>query len=87
MLRRRFAERPRINGAPDALALLVGSIVENQTALVETLSAQVQQAEDAVLAGHAPPSSRELLETRRRLALVHRMVDGMNRVFLSLIHI
>lgn len=84
VLRRRFAERPRVNGAPDALALLVGAIVENQTALVETLSAQVQKAEDAVLAGHAPPSSRELLETRRRLALVHRMVDGMNRVFLRL---
>jgi len=33
---------------------------------------------------HPPPTSRALLEIRRRLAIIHRMIDGMQRVFLRL---
>jgi len=45
---------------------------------------EVQKAEDAWLAGHEAPGSRQLLDIRRRLALLHRMLDGALRVFLRL---
>ena len=84
ILRRRLHDRGRIDGAARALDLLVGAIIENVDGFVRVLTAEVQKAEDAWLAGHNSPSSRQLLDIRRRLALLHRLLDGMQRVFLRL---
>ena len=84
VLRDRFAEELFIDSAQRALDVLVSAIVANQAALVTQLSARVQKAEDAVLAGKAPPSARDLLELRRRLSIIHRMMDGTKRVLMRL---
>ena len=84
VLRERFAERIVIDSAQRALEVLVSAIVANQAALITQLSARVQKAEDAVLAGKAPPPARDLLELRRRLSIIHRMMDGTKRVLLRL---
>jgi zinc transporter len=84
ILRRRLHEGAPVNGPERALDHLCSAIIENQSQLVASLSNQVQKAEDAVLAGLPPPSSRTLLEIRRRLAIIHRMIDGTQRVFLRL---
>jgi len=84
VLRERFAERIVIDSAQRALEVLVSAIVANQSALVVQLAARVQKAEDAVLAGKAPPSARDLLELRRRFSIIHRMMDGTKRVLMRL---
>jgi zinc transporter len=84
ILRRRLREGAPITGPERALDHLCSAIIENQTQLVVALSNQVQKAEDAVLAGQPAPSSRALLDIRRRLAIIHRMIDGTQRVFLRL---
>ena len=84
ILRRRLHERGRIEGAERALDLLVGAIIENIDGFGRELSTEVQKVEDAWLAGHDGPLSRQLVDIRRRLALQHRLLDGMQRVFLRL---
>lgn len=79
-VRRKLTGGSPIDGPADALDLLVGVIAENAAAISHTLSVQVQTAEDALLDGREPPTTREMIAVRRRLAQLHRMVDGMRRV-------
>ena len=53
------------------------AVPENRSALER----EVQAAEDAFLDGHHTPTSRELITLRRRLAQIHRLLDGMRSVF------
>ncbi|WP_088185408.1 CorA family divalent cation transporter [Sphingobium sp. Z007] len=71
-------------GAAQALELLVGAITDNIAEISRTLSADVQRAEDAFLDGHHPPTARDLIGIRRRLAQLHRLLAGMRSVFLRL---
>ncbi|HKY81670.1 MAG TPA: transporter [Sphingobium sp.] len=64
-----------------ALELLVDSIADNIADISRTLSLDVQRAEDAFLEGHHPPSARDLIGIRRRLAQLHRLLSGMRGVF------
>jgi zinc transporter len=79
-VRRKLTGGARVETPADALDLLVSVIAENAAAIGQALSAQVQAAEDALLDGRAPPTTREMIAVRRRLAQLHRMVDGMRRV-------
>lgn len=79
--RRLTAEGARVDGPAPALDLLVSAISQNIDVVIRDLSADVQASEDAFLEGHHPPTSRQLLVIRRRLAQLHRLLDGMQRVF------
>jgi Mg2+ and Co2+ transporter CorA len=68
-------------GPAQALELLVGAISENIADISRTLSADVQRAEDSFLDGHHPPTARDLIGIRRRLAQLHRLLAGMSGVF------
>ncbi|HEX7822931.1 MAG TPA: CorA family divalent cation transporter [Sphingobium sp.] len=81
IVQRRVRDGARVDGPAPALDLLVGAITQNIDSVIRTLSSDVQVAEDAFLDGHHPPTSRQLLDIRRRLAQLHRMLDGMQRVF------
>lgn len=82
ILRSRISDGARVNGAASALDLLVGALAQNIDMVIRDLSAEMQAAEDAFLEGHHhPPTSRQLLHIRRRLAQIHRMLDGAQRVF------
>lgn len=79
---RQRLERSAANtGPPQALDLLVGAIAENIADISRRLSADVQRAEDAFLDGHHPPTARDLIGIRRRLAQLHRLLAGMRGVF------
>ena len=84
MIWRRIRDRVRIEGPARALDLLVGAISDNVAGFVAEMSNAVQKAEDAYLAGHPAPTGRQLLEIRRRLSLLHGILDGMQRVFFRL---
>jgi zinc transporter len=79
--KRRLKDGAKIDGPAAALDLLVGAIISNIDRVMRRLTADVQAAEDAFLEGHHPPTSRQLLDIRRRLAQLHRMLDGAQRVF------
>lgn len=81
IVKRRLTDGAPIDGPAPALDLLVGAIIQNIDLVIRNLSNDVQIAEDAFLEGHHPPSSRQLLDIRRRIAQLHRMLDGMQRVF------
>ncbi|HEX7856146.1 MAG TPA: CorA family divalent cation transporter [Sphingobium sp.] len=81
IVRRRIRDGARIEGPGSALDLLVSALSQNIDAVIRDLSVDVQAAEDAFLDGHHPPTSRQLLVIRRRLAQIHRMLDGTQRVF------
>jgi Mg2+ and Co2+ transporter CorA len=66
---------------PQALELLVGAIGDNIADISRSLSTDVQRAEDAFLDGHHPPTARNLIGIRRRLAQIHRLLSGMRGVF------
>lgn len=85
-LRRELTGGAAIDGPGDALDLVVNVIAENAAQVGEALSVQVQAAEDALLEGRTPPSTREMITMRRRLAQLHRMIDGMRRVIQRLEH-
>lgn len=69
-----------VHGPAQALDLLVTVISQNVAALGRSLSRQVQAAEDALLDDRQPPGSRDLIAIRRRLAQLHRMLEGMRGV-------
>ena len=71
----------RITGAAGALDLLVASVSEMIAGIGRELSVAVQKAEDRFLDGHHPPTPHDLIAIRRRLAQLHRMLDGMRAVF------
>lgn len=79
--RQRLERGAAATGPAQALELLVGAITENVTEISRTLSADVQRAEDAFLEGHHPPTARDLIGIRRRLAQLHRLLAGMRGVF------
>lgn len=81
IVRRRIRDGVRVDGAAAALDLLIGAISQNIEAVIRDLSVDVQAAEDAFLDGHHLPTSRQLLDIRRRLAQIHRMLEGTQRVF------
>lgn len=64
-----------------ALDLMVGAIAQNIGDIARSLEREVQAAEDAFLDGHHTPTSRELITLRRRLAQIHRLLEGMRSVF------
>jgi len=68
-------------GPAAALDLLVGIITQHVAEISRTLTVDVQAAEDAFLEGHHPPTIRDLIAIRRRLAQLHRLLDGMRGVF------
>jgi zinc transporter len=79
--RHRLERGATATGPAQALDLLVGAITENIAEISRTLSADVQRAEDAFLDGHHPPTARDLIGIRRRLAQLHRLLSGMRGVF------
>jgi zinc transporter len=81
IVRQRISDGYRITGPASALDLIVSALCQNIGAVLRALSTEVQAAEDAFLEGHPPPTSRALLDIRRRLAQIHRMLDGSQRVF------
>jgi len=81
IVRRRIRDGARIAGRAGALDLLVSAVIQNIDTILRDLAVDIQAAEDAFLDGHHPPTSRHLLDIRRRLAQIHRMLDGTQRVF------
>lgn len=81
IVRQKIEGGARIVGPASALDLLAGGLSQNIDAVIRRLSADVQAAEDTFLEGHRPPTSQQLLGIRRRLAQIHRMLDGTQRVF------
>jgi len=79
--RQRLRAGAPVTGPAGALDLIVGAISQNIAGISRDLGAQVQTAEDALLDGRHPPSTRDLINIRRRLAQIHRMLDGMRGVF------
>ncbi|MES2495919.1 MAG: transporter [Pseudomonadota bacterium] len=80
-VRNRLTHGRRIEEPSDALDLLVTTIVEGLSTEVRDLSTEVQGAEDAFLNDFNSPTARGLIAIRRRLAQLHRMLDGMSAVF------
>lgn len=79
--RRRLEAGARPESPAAALDLMVGAIAQNIGDIARSLEREVQAAEDAFLDGHHTPTSRELITLRRRLAQIHRLLDGMRSVF------
>ncbi|QSR16436.1 CorA family divalent cation transporter [Novosphingobium sp. KA1] len=66
---------------PRALDMMVSAMLENFGRVIARLSGEVQAAEDALVEDRPVPGSHRLLDVRRRLAQLHRMLDGMKSVF------
>ncbi|HWU04639.1 MAG TPA: CorA family divalent cation transporter [Novosphingobium sp.] len=84
IVRRRLLAGTRVASTGDALAVVVGAIVENLEQRLTQMSIEAQAVEDAVLAENARPGDGRLLKLRRSHAQLHRIVDGMHKVFLRL---
>lgn len=69
-----------------ALDLLVGAICQNISDMIHRLSEELRLHEDAFLEGREPPANRELMKLRRRLARIHRLLEGLHGVFRRLEH-
>ena len=81
LVRQKLQRGAPVASAPAALDLLVGTISEMVARIGRDISVEVQKAEDAFLDGHHPPGARNLIGIRRRLAQLHRLLDGMRAVF------
>jgi Mg2+ and Co2+ transporter CorA len=81
IVRRRIEAGAHLENPAEALDLMVSAICQNIGDVARSLERQVQAAEDSFLEGHHPPDSRDLMALRRRLAQVHRLLDGMRSVF------
>ncbi|WP_369805584.1 transporter [Sphingobium sp. EM0848] len=81
IVRQRLEHKTAVIDPARALELLVDAIADNIADISRTLSLDVQRAEDAFLEGHHPPSARDLIGIRRRLAQLHRLLSGMRNVF------
>jgi len=77
VIRHKLMRGPVVQGPAAALDLLVSTISEGISTTAREMSVEVQQAEDAFLDGHHPPTPRDLIGIRRRLAQLHRMLEGM----------
>jgi Mg2+ and Co2+ transporter CorA len=77
LIRQKLTRGPAIESAAAALDVLISTVSEGIATTARQMSIEVQGAEDAFLDGHHPPTPRELIGIRRRLAQLHRMLDGM----------
>jgi zinc transporter len=64
-----------------ALELQVGAVCQSIEEIARSLERGLQATEDAFLEGRDPPTSRSLIAVRRRLAEIHRMLDGTRAIF------
>ena len=80
LARRRLSAGARPESPGAALDFLVSAICENIADLTLSLGQNLQGIEDSFLDGR-DPSSRGLMGLRRRLAQIHRLLDGMGSVF------
>lgn len=80
IIKRRLGARSTVDGPAHALDLIVGSILENLGRVIGGLSAEVQAAEDALVENRYEPNPRRLLDVRRRLVQLHRMLSGLESV-------
>jgi len=80
LTRRRLRAGARPEAPAAALDFLVSAICENIADMARALERELQATEDAFLDGR-DPTSRGLMQIRRRLAQVHRLLDGMRAVF------
>jgi len=85
-VRQRMRDGARPADTAAALDLLVDAIGQTIGDIVHRLAAEIRTTEDAFLDGHAPPESRALMTLRRRLARIHRLLDGLHSVFRRLEH-
>ncbi len=81
VIRNKLARSSGIEEPSEALDLLVGAITEGIAVRVREQALVVQSAEDAFLEGRDPPTSRGMIELRRRHSRIHRMLDGLRAVF------
>src|SRR4029077_937005 len=81
VIRHKLARSHGMEDPAKALDLLIGTITEGIAARVREQAIVVQNAEDAFLEGRHPPTSREMIEIRRRHSRAHRMLDGLRAVF------
>jgi zinc transporter len=81
LVRNRLAQGQRVAGPAAALDLVAGTISEALAGVGREMSIAVQRAEDDFLDGRNPPNPRALIGIRRRVAQVHRMLDGMRALF------
>lgn len=79
--RRRLRDSEIIASPARGLDLIVGAILENFGRVIGSLSSEVQVAEDALVEERQVPNSHRLMDIRRRLAQLHRMLEGMQSVF------
>jgi zinc transporter len=79
--RRRLSESEIVVSPARALDLIAGAILENIGRVIARLSAEVQAAEDALVEDRQVPSGHRLMDVRRRLSQLHRMLEGMQSVF------
>jgi len=81
IVRRRLEAGARPENPGAALDLMVGAVTQNIGDMARSIEREVQAAEDNFLDGHHTQSSRELISVRRRIAQLHRLLDGMRSVF------
>jgi zinc transporter len=81
VIRNKLARTSGMEDPAEALELLIGTITEGISARVREQSISIQNAEDAFLDGRDAPTSRGMIEIRRRHSRVHRMLDGLRAVF------
>ncbi|WP_265311682.1 MULTISPECIES: CorA family divalent cation transporter [Sphingomonas] len=79
--RQRIARGLHLASSAAVLDLVVGAIAESIGRIGRTLGSDMEQAEDALLDDRRPPTSRDLIGIRRRLAQIHRLLGGMWDVF------
>ena len=80
IVRHKLARSGGIEEPAEAMDLLIGTVAEGIVATVRELGIDVQNAEDAFLDGRDPPTSRSMIDIRRRHARAHRMLDGLRDV-------
>lgn len=74
-------ERGAVLTAPDqAFDLLIAALAENLSSISRGFSAQVLRLEEAFLEEREPPTPRDLVHIRRRLAQIHRVLSGVRGV-------
>lgn len=78
--RRRLRDSEIVTSPARAFDLIVSAILENFARIIGSLSAEVQTAEDALVEERQVPDSHRLMDIRRRLAQLHRMLDGTQGV-------
>jgi zinc transporter len=84
LMRKRIDNGARVAGPADALAVVVGAIVENLETRLAQLAVQAQTLEDDLLTERGLPETRQLARARRTHAMLHRIVDGMHKVLARL---